>query len=329
MTANSLTCQKCGSPVTPGMKFCESCGAKIEAVPVCSTCGAALQPGIRFCESCGAPAVPEEPVKTPVAEAVPVTAVIQETVPAALPVSPPASVSPETRAEVPDEPAAGAEEKSVPPAPAEKPAPASSAVKTPPKIDTAKKAPAEIGQKKPVSQTTMIIAGVVILALLGAAVYFVVLPMFSGSSGTPAGGQSVLPSLPSVVQNPSAVQTPAASAGSTTAGVSFVTDPTQVPPDNLLVTFQADRDPITGLITITFTGGGGRYGVQNVDVRLTRSDGQVVTRTYTIAEIGDGKTLEGTKTGDDRIEITANYFNGEHFKIIDKIFEYKKRNFSG
>ena len=55
MTENPKTCQKCGSPVTPGMKFCESCGAKIEASAVCPKCGAALAPNVKFCESCGAP----------------------------------------------------------------------------------------------------------------------------------------------------------------------------------------------------------------------------------------------------------------------------------
>lgn len=28
----------------------------------------------------------------------------------------------------------------------------------------------------------------------------------------------------------------------------------------------------------------------------------------------------------DRIEVTANYFNGAKYRIIDQLFEYKKRN---
>ena len=38
MRVNQRTSPKCGSMVTPVMKFCESCGAKIEAVRACCTC---------------------------------------------------------------------------------------------------------------------------------------------------------------------------------------------------------------------------------------------------------------------------------------------------
>ena len=27
----------------------------------------------------------------------------------------------------------------------------------------------------------------------------------------------------------------------------------------------------------------------------------------------------------DRVEITANFYNGETYKVVDKVFEYKKR----
>lgn len=113
------------------------------------------------------------------------------------------------------------------------------------------------------------------------------------------------------------------SAGAT---VSFTAGPTQQIPAPLLVQFSAARDPITGLVTITFDGGAGRYGVKNVDIRLSRSDGQVIAKTVTLTDIGDGLTLQGTKTGDDRIELTVNYSNGDHYKVIDQILEYKRRN---
>jgi predicted amidophosphoribosyltransferase len=47
-------CPKCNSPVAPEMKFCESCGAKIDDLRRCSQCGAPLSKGTKFCESCGA-----------------------------------------------------------------------------------------------------------------------------------------------------------------------------------------------------------------------------------------------------------------------------------
>ena len=77
-------CPKCGKPITPGAKFCRSCGAKLDAVPreqaaparpgtvpprpqpvpppepqrpaapeVCPKCGSPVRPGVKFCQACG------------------------------------------------------------------------------------------------------------------------------------------------------------------------------------------------------------------------------------------------------------------------------------
>src|SRR5665647_1695056 len=51
---NPVTCPKCSSPLTPGMKFCESCGAKIEVLSRCSQCGAPTSEGTKFWKSCRA-----------------------------------------------------------------------------------------------------------------------------------------------------------------------------------------------------------------------------------------------------------------------------------
>jgi hypothetical protein len=352
------------------MKFCESCGAKIESVPACPKCGALLAPGVKFCETCGAPVSPVAAPAAPATattvlsplSAVPDTPGVPETQPLAelpekaeekgapvpgekkAPLKTPAkgkkksvsgsgekTVLPESPVKVEEKTLPAPEEKPIPPEPLvkaeEKPAPSPVIAKEIFPTDTAREVPKEISPKKPIPQRTMIIAGIIILALLGAIVYFVVLPMMSGSVSAQTGGNTQsLPGLPSGTVNPTGTQSSVPSTGTSASQVSFVVEPTQVPPANLLVTFQAERDPITGLVTITFTGGAGRNGIKNVDIELSRSDGQVVTRTVTLTDIGDGLTLEGTKTGDDHIEVTANYNNGEHYRIIDKILEYKRRN---
>ncbi len=164
-----------------------------------------------------------------------------------------------------------------------------------------------------------ILVGVIGLVVLAAVLWFAVLPLLSGTAGT--GSPAVIPQLPAPTPVPPALPaTPAV-----TSSLSFDPAPTQVPPAAMVVTFQAERDPITGLVTVTFTGGA-RYAVKDVVIRLTRSDGIVETKTVTLSEIGPIATLQGTKTGDDRIEVTARYFNGEEYRIVDRILEYKKRD---
>jgi outer membrane biosynthesis protein TonB len=349
MTANPQTCPKCGSPVTPGMKFCESCGEKIEALPVCPQCGAALAPNVKFCETCGAPvSLAAAPVKTAKEVAVPVAATvspvhettpIQEALPPAEPpvkatpaeaapvaaavaatVSPAPESAPVKEVKPPAEPLVKAEKKPVT-VPEEKPAPAPVNVKEPPKTEKVKEVPKETVPKQPGSSKTMIIAGVIILAVLGAAVYFVGLPLLSGS-GTPTQNPPVSP----VTTNPgsSSETVVTAAVTSQTGTVSFTPGPTQVPPSNLGLIIDVERDAITHIITVTFQGGAGQYGVRELVVTLTKSDGTVERKSFKPENRGSFITLMGTEKTD-RVEITANYYNGESFKVVDQIFEYKKR----
>ena len=310
MTENPKNCQKCGSPVTPGKKFCESCGAKIEASPVCPQCGAALNSNAKFCESCGTLVVSEAPAASPAPET-----------PAVVAAKPPAE-----RAVKVDEPAK-TKEKTVP-VPEEKPAPpatplkavektAPAPVKESLKTEKAKEVPKETSPKKPMSQTTMIIAGIIVLALLGAAVFFVVLPMLSGT-GTPGQNQPVSP-----VGTSSG--TPSATAGSSQAGTfSLTAGPTEVPPSTLALIIDVEKNAISHDIIVTFQGGSGQYGVKKLLITLSKSDGTVEEQSLSRLERGNSITMKGTdKT--DRVEITAYFNNGETYKVVDKVFEYKKR----
>jgi hypothetical protein len=166
----------------------------------------------------------------------------------------------------------------------------------------------------------MIIAGVIVLALLGAAVYFVVLPMLSGS-GTPSPNQQ-----PPVTSGPgSSSGTPLTTAEASQAGtVSLTAGPTDVPPTNRALIIDVERNAITHDITVTFQGGEGQYGVRELAITLTRSDGTVETKSLGHLERGSSVTLKGTEKAD-RVEVTANFYNGETYKVVDKVFEYKKR----
>ncbi len=47
-----MVCQACGATCRAGIKFCEECGARLEAA--CPSCGARVPPDKRFCGECGA-----------------------------------------------------------------------------------------------------------------------------------------------------------------------------------------------------------------------------------------------------------------------------------
>jgi membrane protease subunit (stomatin/prohibitin family) len=52
-----VTCTKCGASNPAAVKFCNECGAKLEAgtqTTTCVKCNAKLQPGAKFCAECGA-----------------------------------------------------------------------------------------------------------------------------------------------------------------------------------------------------------------------------------------------------------------------------------
>jgi hypothetical protein len=167
---------------------------------------------------------------------------------------------------------------------------------------------------------TLVIAGIIGIVILAVLAWVVILPLLS-SPGTSTGGNGL--SLPGLAGTPVTTTVPAAVQGAATP--SFEPKPTQMIPVNLEVTFQADRDPITGLITVTFTGGPGLNGISDTAITVTRSDGQVVTKSFKPKQVGDSVTLSGTlKT--DRIEVVTNFYNGSSFRVIDKLFEYKKKN---
>ena len=141
----------------------------------------------------------------------------------------------------------------------------------PPKTEKAKDIPKETGPKKPIPQQTLAIAGILVLALLGAAVYFVVLPMITGPATTSQNQQA-----PTGTTSPSSSANPVTPAGASQAStVSLTPGPTQVPPSNRVIVLDAERDPITSIVSVTFRGGEGQYGVSQIMVTLTRSDGSV------------------------------------------------------
>ena len=95
-------------------------------------------------------------------------------------------------------------------------------------------------------------------------------------------------------------------------------------PGNLALIIDVEKNAISRDIIVTFQGGSGQYGVKELRITLSKSDGTVEEKSLSHLERGSSITLKGTdKT--DRVEITAYFNNGETYKVVDKVFEYKKR----
>jgi len=313
-------CPKCNSPIPQDSKFCEICGERIEQAAGCRKCGAPLQPDAKFCEICGTPVSLTKIVlksrtlpvsREPIVGEVPEEGAVQEpdvvvrkrTVPRPEPtldILAPDAVpepSPPMRAGEPDT-GAPARQPPAPPYP---------------------------GTKAPASKNMMIIAGVVVVAIIAIAVFAVVLPGMSGSSGTKSTGNSnPVVTVTTPATSPTTPRVTAVYTTKTTpAGASLVPGPTQTLPANQELIFQVDKDAVSGDVTVTVTGPS-RNVVNDIAVRLTRSDGQVLTGYITPNQKVNEVTMPGTRATD-RVEVTVNFYSGVSYKVIDKTIDFQRR----
>lgn len=150
------------------------------------------------------------------------------------------------------------------------------------------------------------IAGIILIFLIGA------LMVTAGCNGTPDSG------------TPTA--SPTATSPLTTAAtntVSLSPGPTQVPETYKTVSFDVEKNTISAMITVDFMGGKGQSQVTGIDVKVTLSNGQVVTGTINNA-VGDFYEVQGTN-GTDRVEVTVHYTDGSSFKVVDELVVFKSR----
>jgi hypothetical protein len=118
---------------------------------------------------------------------------------------------------------------------------------------------------------------------------------------------------------PLPVQTPVST---TQPSPDLMPQPTDVIPTTKLVNVAASKDPITGDIIVTFRGGKGQDQVNDVKVTVISATGTTTTKylepnvnaeaEFTVA---DG---EATK-GDDRVMVTASFYDATSYKIYDDV----------
>ena len=319
-SGNLISCPRCNAPAPSDKPFCEACGARIAPPPSCSLCGTLLEPGSRFCPSCGAmigstkdKPVAESPKKTPVKKSrVP----LREESPA--PHEPENANHPDSPEDMPEDPGVSHE------LPEEKPE-SRPAQKTP--VPPAKRTipPGRShGLAARLGQGTGMIAVIIVLILAGAALIFsgiLSLPVIPSQPVIPA--PAVMETTPSSVPTAATTAIPAVSEAPA-RNISLVPGPTQTLPAHLDIVLQTERDPRTRMISVEYMGGKGQYGVREIFVRLTRSDGEVLTGSFKPIQIGSRIELQGTEQAD-RLEVVTRHYSGDEYTVIDRVFEYKVR----
>ena len=181
-------------------------------------------------------------------------------------------------------------------------------------------------------QKNLVIIGLVGVVVLAAIAFFVVLPMLSGSDNGAdnAGSGTVKTASSGLSAQPGSQPSAAPKSGSTTTSavtpdLAFTVRPTSMIPENYKVTFQAERNGINGIVTVTFAGGPGLNGIRDTTITITKSDGTVETKSWKPKQNGDSTTIQGSLQTD-HLEAVANFYNGDQYRVLDQIFEYKKKN---
>jgi hypothetical protein len=330
-------CPNCRKPVTDGSAFCDSCGLRVSPPPACAKCSLPLAPDTHFCEACGTPVggVPpesqkstdDEPASRRKGKSTKSRKGKRKTKPKkdefVLPsmiIAVPAGEPPAAGLPVVQEPADAEKtaEKSVQ-EPEEEPG------TTPelPMPDIPETGNAAQSPGTGVSRKTMIVAGIVVIGLIIVLAFMTGFMHISPPSLQKGFSKTVTPVQTVSVAVPGETMVSLTEQAVTSS--TLVPGPTQVPPESYLIWLQAEREPITNMVTVIFNGGKGQRAVRDVQVRLTRSDGQVLTQVFKPLTVGEGAALQGTKFTD-RLEVTVTYNNGNVYKVIDQVFAYKQRN---
>jgi hypothetical protein len=184
-------------------------------------------------------------------------------------------------------------------------------------------APGTAGKKKLIIGAVAGIVLLIIIALVG-------LPALNTSPATQGPSAFVPAPTPFPVAALSPPVTTPPSAGSVTmappvtgsGAVSMVPGPTQRMPEATNVLITADKDTITGAVSVQITGGPGRSVIKEVRGIVYRSDGQTSTGTINPALRSQEVVIPGSK-GTDRVEVTVLLFSGEQYVVMDKLMTFR------
>lgn len=181
--------------------------------------------------------------------------------------------------------------------------------------------------KPPAGQTIWLLIG--ILAIIGAitlAIFMVpgILGPQPGKGPQPGPGPGPITPSPPPATPPVTVQTPRNTTAQTipaTIEQQAIRPVDTFPPKSAVSVVIGQKDTSYATIPVTFNGGDGQTLVRNITVRMTRSDGRVITSNLN-PENGAEVTLEGTR-GTDRVEVFVTYYSGKTLLIADRDISFR------
>jgi hypothetical protein len=170
----------------------------------------------------------------------------------------------------------------------------------------------ETAPAKPSTKKIMIIGGVIGLITLVAVIFFIGLPMLTGTSVFTTHNNTVpaeITPLPTIT-TPAVKPTPSSGA--------LVPQPTQTIPTDQKIFFRVRKDPITSKILVIFTGSAGAGSISSAEVKVTHTDGSITTGSILPLKGLNEITLAGSKEPD-RVEIMAKMSTGEPYRVYDDL----------
>jgi hypothetical protein len=168
---------------------------------------------------------------------------------------------------------------------------------------------------KPPTKKIMIIGGVIGLIIILAIIFFIGLPLISGTGVFNTHSNTV----PAEITHLPTITTPAVKL--TPSSAALVPQTTQTIPTDQKIFFRVRKDPITSKILVIFTGSAGVGSISSADVKVTHADGSVTTGVIQPLKGVSEITLAGSKEPD-RVEIIAKMSTGETYRVFDDLVPF-------
>jgi hypothetical protein len=168
---------------------------------------------------------------------------------------------------------------------------------------------------KPPVNKIMIIGGVIGLIIILAVIFFIGLPLITGTGVFKTNNNPISAEITPIAT----ITTPAVKL--THASGALVPQPTQTIPTDQKIFFQVQKNPITSKIAVIFTGSAGAGSISSADVRVTHADGSVTMGVILPLKGVSEITLAGSKEPD-RVEIIAKMSTGETYRVFDDLVPF-------